>query len=79
MVFYRIYIKVYNRSNIFYNKIIIRKEENKEIKIDAFDFLKLISKGAFGRVWIVRKKNTQDIYAMKIVNFAEKVLIKNYI
>jgi p70 ribosomal S6 kinase len=35
--------------------------------------LKLVSKGAFGRVWIVKKKNTEDIYAMKIINFAEKM------
>lgn len=41
--------------------------------MDDFEFLKLISKGAFGRVWLVRKKNSKAIYAMKIVNFAEKV------
>lgn len=41
--------------------------------ISDFEFLKLISKGAFGRVWLVRKRNTEDVFAMKIVNFAEKV------
>ena len=38
----------------------------------------MISKGAFGRVWLVKKKFTQDIYAMKIVNFAEK-MSKNHL
>lgn len=31
----------------------------------------MISKGAFGRVWLVRRKATKDIYAMKIVNLVE--------
>ncbi|KAL4486381.1 hypothetical protein ABPG72_007167 [Tetrahymena utriculariae] len=47
--------------------------DKNNIGIKDFDFLKLISKGAFGRVWLVRKKNTEDVYAMKIVNFAEKM------
>lgn len=46
------------------------------INISDFKFIKLISKGAFGRVWLVRKD--QDIYAMKIVNFAEK-MSKNHL
>jgi hypothetical protein len=49
--------------------------ENDEmnVAIRDFEFLKLISKGAYGRVWLVKRVKTQDIYAMKIVNFAEKV------
>ena len=39
-----------------------------QIRIEDFEFIKLISKGAFGRVWLVQKKNTKEIYAMKIVN-----------
>lgn len=27
-----------------------------------------------GRVWLVRRKKTKDYYAMKIINFAEKVI-----
>jgi serine/threonine protein kinase len=41
--------------------------------INDFEFIKLISKGAYGRVWLVRRKKTEDVYAMKIVNFAEKM------
>jgi len=44
------------------------------IGIDDFEFLKMISKGAFGRVWLVRRKATRDIYAMKIINLAEQVM-----
>ena len=55
-----------------------RKERKKEeaggkIGISDFEYLKIISKGAFGKVYIVRRKATKDIYAMKIVNFGEKV------
>ena len=52
-----------------------KKRSNEEITIDDFEFLKLISKGAFGRVWLVKKINTDNFYAMKIVNLAEKVTL----
>lgn len=48
------------------------------IGIKDFDFIKLISKGAFGRVWLVKRKLTGDLYAMKIINFAEKVIINKF-
>jgi len=30
-------------------------------------------------VWLVKKKNTNDVYAMKIVNFAEKVNFQKFL
>jgi len=42
------------------------------ITINDFDFIKLISKGAYGRVWLVKRKITGDHYAMKIINFADR-------
>jgi hypothetical protein len=45
-----------------------------DFDINDFEFLKMISKGAYGRVWLVKRKKTNDIYAMKIINFGEKVL-----
>ncbi len=45
------------------------------ISIDDFERLKPISKGHYGIVYLVRKKNTKNIYAMKIVN-AERFVIK---
>jgi serine/threonine protein kinase len=50
---------------------------DKPISIEDFDFLKMISKGAFGRVWLVQRKATGDMYAMKIINFAEKMTPSN--
>jgi len=47
------------------------------IGIEDFEFEKMISKGAFGRVWLVRRKATNDHYAMKIVNLAERSMKNN--
>lgn len=43
------------------------------IKIEDFVFVKLVSKGAYGRVWLVKRKVTGDYYAMKIVNFCDRM------
>jgi len=47
-------------------------EKNSErIGIKDFEFVRLINKGAFGRVWLVKRKQTGDIYAMKIINLQD--------
>ena len=38
------------------------------MKKDDFDIIKVIGRGAFGEVAFVRMKNTDNIYAMKILN-----------
>lgn len=43
------------------------------ITINDFEFIKLLNKGAFGRVWLVKRKLTDDLYAMKIVNVIDHV------
>lgn len=40
----------------------------KSTSISDFEFLKPISKGAFGRVFLGRKKATNDVYAIKVLN-----------
>ena len=52
-------------------------EEGFNIGYESFEFIKLISKGNYGRVWLVKRKVVGDIYAMKIVNFAEKMSKNN--
>lgn len=47
-------------------------EKNAEkIGIKDFEFVRLINKGAFGRVWLVKRKFTGDFYAMKIINLQD--------
>ena len=42
--------------------------------IRDFDILKLISRGAFGKVYLARKRTTQDLYAIKVLK--KKDMIK---
>ena len=37
----------------------------------------MISKGGFGKVWLVKHNKTQDLYAMKIIDSEEKVITSN--
>ncbi|KAJ2488006.1 hypothetical protein EV174_000243 [Coemansia sp. RSA 2320] len=46
--------------------------------IDEFDFVKPISRGAFGRVYLARKKATKDLYAIKVMR-KKDMIIKNMV
>ncbi|GAM22887.1 hypothetical protein SAMD00019534_060620, partial [Acytostelium subglobosum LB1] len=39
-----------------------------KLTVDDFELLKLVGKGSFGKVLQVRKKDTNDIYAMKVLS-----------
>ncbi len=47
--------------------------ESSDVSMRDFEFIKFLGKGAFGTVWLVRKKATGDHYAMKIVEWADRV------
>ncbi|KAJ3004018.1 UNVERIFIED_CONTAM: Ribosomal protein S6 kinase beta-1 [Siphonaria sp. JEL0065] len=54
---------------------IIRKLENKQkVGVDDFERLKVIGQGGYGKVFLVRKKETQTIYAMKVLKKATLVI-----
>lgn len=61
----------YFSDNCFEYRSINKKETN--ITITDFEYLRLINKGAFGRVWLVKRKFTNDLYAMKIVDLTEHI------
>jgi len=46
------------------------------LSVNDFDFLRMIGKGTFGRVFQVRKKDTKRIYAMKVLSKREIVAKK---
>jgi serine/threonine protein kinase len=46
--------------------------KSKDIGIKDFEFLKLLGVGAFGAVWLVKKKHINDKYAMKIIDTKRK-------
>jgi serine/threonine protein kinase len=58
------------------------KIENPEgmpkVTLDDFDLLKVLGKGGFGKVMLVRKKGTTDIFAMKVLK-KEAVIRRNQV
>ena len=57
-----------------YLQVDFKKTETKQVGPNDFQILKLIGKGTFGQVYQVRKKDTQRIYAMKVLS--KKVIIQ---
>lgn len=51
-------------------------ENDSALSIKDFECIRLINKGAFGRVWLVKRKSTNDYYAMKIVNILNHIINK---
>lgn len=49
------------------------RQSKKSLDVADFDFLKMIGKGTFGRVFQVRKKDTRRIYAMKVLSKKEVI------
>lgn len=43
------------------------------MSISDFEILKPISRGAFGRVYLARKRATHDLYAIKVGHLAKNV------
>ncbi|KAG5722249.1 Serine/threonine-protein kinase gad8 [Termitomyces sp. T112] len=54
----------------FHLKIDFKPTRNEPLTIEAFELLKVIGKGSFGKVMQVRKKDTQRIYALKTIRKA---------
>lgn len=52
--------------------------EMPKVGLDDFDLLKVLGKGGFGKVMLVRKKNTTEIYAMKVLK-KEAVIRRNQV
>jgi serum/glucocorticoid-regulated kinase 2 len=50
-----------------------RRAPTAKVSVDDFDLLKVLGKGSFGKVMMVRKKDTQKIYALKTLRKAALV------
>ncbi|KAI0030081.1 Pkinase-domain-containing protein [Vararia minispora EC-137] len=54
----------------FHLALAFNPSSSQALTIDAFDLLKVIGKGSFGKVMQVRKKDTQRVYALKTIRKA---------
>ncbi|GAM22790.1 hypothetical protein SAMD00019534_059650, partial [Acytostelium subglobosum LB1] len=45
-----------------------KKSKKKKLTIEDFDLMKVLGVGSFGRVFLVKKKDTGQLYAMKVLN-----------
>ena len=52
---------------------ILNRGSAKRVTIDDFEVLKRISSGAYGKVYLARKKKTRDLYALKVQRKADMV------
>lgn len=66
-------VSIYNEGNVFLedntSQSVISTPINhshKGTSIDDFEIIKPISKGAFGRVFLARKRTTGDLFAIKV-------------
>ena len=48
-------------------KTLWAREQGKEVNIDDFSVLKVLGRGAFGKVMLVEKKDTCEWFAMKTI------------
>lgn len=46
----------------------MRGNNSSKVTLNDFDLLKVVGRGAFGKVMLVEKKDTKQIYAMKSVH-----------
>jgi len=54
-------------ERIFLEEGEIKEEETKKICLQDFELVKLLGKGSFGKVLLVKKRDTNFLYAMKIL------------
>ena len=52
-------------------QLIIAKFESSRLKISDFDLIKVIGRGAFGEVRLVRHHESKKVYALKLLNKCE--------
>jgi len=49
-------------------------QNNKKLKVDDFTILKVIGKGSYGKVLLVKKNKSEEVLAMKILRKKEMII-----
>ena len=67
----------YTNSNVLEDELILDDDPRiKEMNLERFRKIFLVGKGGFSKVWKVELKDTQEIFAMKIIS-KKKYMQKN--
>jgi serum/glucocorticoid-regulated kinase 2 len=52
--------------------------DKRKVNMQDFDLLKVLGRGSFGKVMMVRKKDTAEIFAMKVLK-KEAIIARNQV
>ncbi|KAF8397944.1 hypothetical protein HHK36_016870 [Tetracentron sinense] len=66
----------YTLDDYDYNDDEVVVEEKSPVGLDNFEVMKVVGQGGFGKVFQVRKRDTSEIYAMKVMP-KDKIIEKN--
>lgn len=69
-------IIIYKDNQVYNNNEDQDRPKNKHLRKSDFEILKLLGEGSFGKVYLVRKKDTSKLHAMKILQ-KNQIQIKN--
>jgi hypothetical protein len=47
--------------------VYVREKEDEELKLNDFEVLNLIGKGSISNVYLIKKKSTEQAFAMKCI------------
>lgn len=50
-----------------------KKNDEFTIGFKDFEFIRFLGQGAYGGVYLVKKKTSSDLYAMKVIDFNNKI------
>uniref|UniRef100_A0A672QEL5 non-specific serine/threonine protein kinase n=1 Tax=Sinocyclocheilus grahami TaxID=75366 RepID=A0A672QEL5_SINGR len=66
-------VRLWDNGMLYKNEKAVTRLKELQVKLDDFDRVKLIGRGAFGAVQLVRHKASQQVYAMKQLSKFEMV------
>ena len=59
------------------NPVNLIPDSDDQVKIDHFEFLKMLGIGGFSKVYLVKKKDSNELYAMKSIRLPEQRMEKD--
>ncbi|KAJ1676006.1 Serine/threonine-protein kinase [Spiromyces aspiralis] len=68
------WLPLFGSSGSIHIQYCFNRKDSRPLSVDDFELLKVIGKGSFGKVMQVRKRDTNRIYAMKILSKSKIVM-----